>query len=149
MRTERQPDWRSKESYAYTVNLTRLGWAREFLRRNPQFQADFMQSSKVGYGGPRDDLRRWGVLRADTPSKNALEAKVFWDPNACSHVLPLVAAHGAVPVYTEPIIPRRMRHVLICDGGRRLQLTVQFCGPPEPENILTDAIVLHHADGAR
>ncbi len=141
MRTEHQPDWRSKESYAYTVNLTRLGWAWEFLRRNPQFQADFEQSSKAHSGGRRDDLLRWGVLRADTPSKNALDAKVFWDPFACAHVLPLVAAHSAIPVHTSRLISSRVCHVLICDGVRRLQLSVRISAP-EPENLLTEAIVL-------
>lgn len=142
MRSEQQPDWRSKESYAYTVNLTRLDWAWEFLRRNPLFQADFEQSSNAHSDGRRNDLQRWGVLRTDMPSKNALEAKVFWDPFACAHVLPLVAAHGAAPVYADRIISGRTCHVLICDGGRRLQLTVRFCAPPEPENLLTEAIVL-------
>lgn len=141
MWSEQQPDWRSKESYAYTANLTRLGWAWEFLRRNPRFQADVRQRPTADGGGRRNDLRRWGVLRADTPSKNALDAKVFWDPNACSHVLPLVAAHGAVPVSTDRLISARVSHVLICDGGRRLQLSVRICAVPEPENLLTEAIV--------
>jgi hypothetical protein len=147
MRTERQPDWRSKESYAYTRNLTRLGWAWEFLRRNPQFQAELNRCSLVRNGGPRDGLRRWGILQADDPSKDALEAKVFWDPGACAHVLPLVAGHGTVPVHTGRIIKRRMRHVLICDGGRRLQLSVRLCAPLGPETLLTDAVVTP-AEGA-
>ena len=141
MWSEQQPDWRNKESYAYTVNLTRLGWAWEFLRRNPRFQADVRQELPAGDGGRRNDLRRWGVLRADTPSKNAHDAKVFWDPNACSHVLPLLAAHSAVPVSRDRLISGRVSHVLICDGGRRLQLSVRICAVPKPENLLTEAIV--------
>ncbi len=142
MRTERQPDWHSKESYAYTVNLTRLGWAWEFLRRNPRFQVDFEQGSKSGGSGQRGDLRRWGLLRVDSPSKNALEAKVFWDPNVCSQVLPLVATLLPGPVYADRITSGRVCHVLICEGGRRLQLSVRICSAPEPENLLTEAIVL-------
>ena len=93
MRPEQQPDWRSKESYAYTMNLTRLGWAWEFLRRNPDFQADYRKAPQQCARALQGDLRRWGVLRADDPHRNALEARVFWDPSVCSHVLPLAAGH--------------------------------------------------------
>lgn len=65
-------DWRDAHAYAYTLRLTRLGWAWEFLRRNPQFRSDLARlfedveriddylsgttcrSKKV--------LSRWGVL---------------------------------------------------------------------------------------
>jgi hypothetical protein len=142
MRTERQPDWRNTETYAYTANLTRLGWAWEFLRRNPRFQADFRQSSDIGGAGRHGDLRRWGVLRADDPTKNGLDAKVFWDPDACAAVLPLVAGQNASPVDTRRVVKHGVSHVLLCDGGRRLQLSVQVCAQPMPDNLLTDAVVL-------
>lgn len=65
-------DWRDSKAYDYTAKLTRLGWAWEFLRRNPQFCddlarlledveqiesdiADAMFRTKV-------ELSRWGVL---------------------------------------------------------------------------------------
>lgn len=35
------PDWKNPEDYAYTESLTPTGWAFEFLRRNPKYQADF------------------------------------------------------------------------------------------------------------
>jgi transcriptional regulator len=32
------PDWRDPASYDYTRDLTREGWAWEFLRRNPNYR---------------------------------------------------------------------------------------------------------------
>ncbi|RTM05691.1 MAG: hypothetical protein EKK31_15125 [Hyphomicrobiales bacterium] len=34
------PDWQDDETYAYCAQLTSLGWAWEFLRRNPLFLRD-------------------------------------------------------------------------------------------------------------
>lgn len=35
------PDCRNATAYAGTMRLTRLGWAWEFLRRNPTFRKEF------------------------------------------------------------------------------------------------------------
>jgi hypothetical protein len=37
----KKPNWRNEEDYAFTENLTAAGWAWEFLRRNPEYRADF------------------------------------------------------------------------------------------------------------
>lgn len=37
------PDWRKPKDYAYCDALTPAGWAFEFLRRNPAYQADYAQ----------------------------------------------------------------------------------------------------------
>lgn len=60
---EEAPDWRRGETYVYTEMLTRVGWAWEFLRRNPAFQADLNcrpapSSEEVS---ERSDLKRWGI----------------------------------------------------------------------------------------
>lgn len=63
------PDWRDVTAYAYTKDLTREGWAWEFLRRNPAFRKDL--ASRSGEGGrhkgseevpTRRDLKRWGII---------------------------------------------------------------------------------------
>jgi hypothetical protein len=146
MRPGQQADWRSKDSYAYAANLTRLGWAWEFLRRNPRFQADFERQATAGRAARSqrqsrsDALRSWGLLRADTPSKNASEAKVFWDPKACAHVLPLVTGQGTVLGHVERFTSQPVAHVLICDGTRRLQLSIRLCAATESGILLTEAI---------
>lgn len=59
-----EPDWRRPETYAYTTSLTRAGWAWEFLRRNPAFQADLachapaVSTKEVS---ERSELKRWGI----------------------------------------------------------------------------------------
>nr|MBP6014961.1 DUF2285 domain-containing protein [Alphaproteobacteria bacterium] len=140
MRSEQRLDWRSKESYAYTARLTRLGWAWEFLRRNPRFREEHEESLAIAE--PRSQfeaLRHWGLLRTDDPAKNALEARLFWDPGACPHVLPLVS--GCCSTATDTLRVPRMHHVLICDGVRRLQLSVWVMSGSEPDRILTEAVV--------
>ena len=54
------------ERYAYCENLTRDQWAWEFLRRNPQYQSDYMQfiaiwhALEADYGAPPNrDFSKW------------------------------------------------------------------------------------------
>jgi hypothetical protein len=59
-----EPDWRRPETYAYTAALTRAGWAWEFLRRNPAFQADlarYAPSASTKEVSERSELKRWGI----------------------------------------------------------------------------------------
>ena len=53
-------DWRSAAAYADTVSLSVSGWAWEFLRRNPDYQAETRAAA------PRSTARaaagrRWGL----------------------------------------------------------------------------------------
>ncbi len=149
MRSERQCDWHGKESYAYTWNLTRLGWAWEFVRRNSAFQADVDRGRLAVQGRAKTKtpfLQGWGMLRADDPSKTALDVRVFWDPAVCPHVLPLFAATEAS---TDPATRSAALHVLICDGTRRLQLAVQLAPHGDSLLVLTDAVVLPHSASCR
>ncbi|WP_225248296.1 transcriptional regulator domain-containing protein [Mesorhizobium sp. J8] len=66
------PDWWDEAPYDHTVELTRRGWAWEFLRRNPAFQHDLAHAlNHASYTGTRPslaiiesgvDLSRWGAL---------------------------------------------------------------------------------------
>lgn len=69
------PDWQDNRAYDYTEHLTRLGWAWEFLRRNPDFQRDLAtvlslaERSVTGSGivltrlpTSAGLLLRWGLL---------------------------------------------------------------------------------------
>lgn len=59
-----EPDWRRPETYAYTAALTRAGWAWEFLRRNPAFQADLARHAPPATTkevSERSELKRWGI----------------------------------------------------------------------------------------
>jgi len=67
-------DWRLPAAYAYTQDLSRSGWAWEFLRRNPTYQAEVGQLDAepplVGAGENDDEPpeleRRWGLMFPNT-----------------------------------------------------------------------------------
>ncbi len=137
MRAALQVNWRNKASYAYAAKLTGLGWAWEFLRRNPRFREECAQSeTRFAAGGkvPRAIFppRKWGVLRADSLDQTAALANVFWDPAVCRHVLPVLSATHAI---TAP-----PHHVLLCEGDRRLQLAVEYCGWLSEDVLLASAL---------
>jgi hypothetical protein len=59
-------DWRASADYAFCAGLSRDQWAWEFLRRNPDYQADFAgfiaiwQALESDYGTPpQRDFQRW------------------------------------------------------------------------------------------
>ncbi len=135
MRAGLQVNWRDKASYAYATKLSGLGWAWEFLRRNPRFREDFAKTAVPARTKPQpagSTLRRWGLLRADSPDRNGAVADIFWDPAVCSHVLPLIAAATA---------PGAPRHVLIREGARRLQLVIQYTPWLAQDELLTQALI--------
>lgn len=41
------PNWRDSASYEYTLSLSKLGWAWEFLRRNPNFRKSGRQQLQL------------------------------------------------------------------------------------------------------
>ena len=103
MRAALQVNWRNKASYGYAAKLTGLGWAWEFLRRNPRFREECAQSqARPTTGGkvPRAIFppSKWGVLRADSLDQTATGANVFWDPAVCRHVLPVLSATPSIAV---------------------------------------------------
>src|SRR6185437_7855299 len=74
----------SLQAYRYTAEFTGTAWAWEFLRRNPHYRAHFAQGEPV-------DIPDWLLLRFEDPNLDARHADVFWKPNACKYVLPLIA----------------------------------------------------------
>lgn len=62
-------DWRLPAAYEYTKQLSRSGWAWEFLRRNPLYRAESGSQSdeSVSSEGDNDDdppawVGRWGLM---------------------------------------------------------------------------------------
>lgn len=63
-------DWRLPAAYEYTKQLSRSGWAWEFLRRNPLYRAEAEsrsdQSATASEGDNDDDppawVGRWGLM---------------------------------------------------------------------------------------
>ncbi len=59
----RKPDWRSPRFAEALSRLDRAGFAWEFLRRNPDYRADYKRVVREGQGGAADAAvgERWGL----------------------------------------------------------------------------------------
>jgi hypothetical protein len=121
------------------------GWPRnaadyawEFLRRNPDYQADYAQGA--GTISPR-----WGLGVPADPAAPARDAEVFWRPDvAPAIVLPLEAAHTQpAPVARElrafgpPKAGRGGAYMRLADG-----LQVLLRGDARPEGPLVVVLAL-------
>ena len=67
-------DWRSPAAYAHTKTISAAGFAWEYLRRNQEYQEDFLAASADG--NPRADrlerfVRRWGLRFPKRPRRIA------------------------------------------------------------------------------
>ena len=86
-----QPDtsqWRVKESYDYLERLPPEGLAWEFLRRNTNYQHDYiLRKSKRRSRGRADIENRWGLQYLVDPTESALGKPVYWSPKADPAVL--------------------------------------------------------------
>lgn len=146
--TRRSEEWRDRENYAYTERFSLREWAWEFLRRNPDFIADWKraQSQYAFYGqdGPTtillamtDDLllRKWGCLYASSPDEDSRSASVFWSPEISGSILYLNATLAAdVEAFTlhqihSPSVVLEMKggeqHILFAHDGCWLQVAVE------------------------
>lgn len=59
-----RPDWRSADSYNDALDYDAAAFAWEYLRRNPEYRADFTTSVDASSLATSDDFglrRRWGV----------------------------------------------------------------------------------------
>ena len=89
---------------SWLKNLTRRGWAWEFLRRLPAYRDAFAQ-----YGAVAADAQRWGLLRYEEPTLDARGAAIFWRLEDCPSVLPLSALKE---VDREELVPFNLDHIL-------------------------------------
>lgn len=48
------PNWKKSADYAFTTKLDRRGWAWEFMRRSPEYRADFAKVAKAWKAVPRE-----------------------------------------------------------------------------------------------
>jgi hypothetical protein len=73
-------DWREPADYAFTENLTPTGWAWEFLRRNPEYRADWKAVAAVlKKHGPISKLKPWPPQRGPI-SKLTNRKLLHFDP---------------------------------------------------------------------
>jgi hypothetical protein len=136
-------DWRDPEQYSPLLDIDCVGWAGEWLRRNPDFVADVQRAPCLPYTVkiPADGdgriahcchacpLGRWG-LRCCRIDK---EPVFFWLPQFNPLVLPVetIAAPGPADAFDIRQCPSlkaglrgadRELHLLFSDGPRTLQI---------------------------
>jgi hypothetical protein len=71
--------------YDWMVDLSRIGWAWEFLRRNPEYRKQSVEEKDTVNSGD------WGLRRFEDHTLDARKAEIFWLSEACTAVLPVRA----------------------------------------------------------
>lgn len=91
-----EADWRSAERYAALCELSPAELAWEFLRRNPQYHADFDRGL---YDDPAAAERwlKWGLTFPADPKLSASEQPIYWRPEVYPRTVVLMAAPAATP----------------------------------------------------
>jgi hypothetical protein len=81
------PDWRNPADYAYTEDFALHDWAWEFLRRNPEYRADWAALAEKRPSLPEEDFYaesrrigdKYGLAVAVDPNLNRHEAEdLLW-----------------------------------------------------------------------
>lgn len=90
---------KTASDYAYTDSLTDSDWAWEFLRRNPDYRADYYESrvrttKTVSHPsgirihrarGHHHNAKKRGLAVFANPDLNALQTDIFWSQEVLSH----------------------------------------------------------------
>jgi hypothetical protein len=152
----RNSDWSDPGKYAYVNSLPASGCAWEFLRRNPDYQRAWRAMSSEPHPSDAESAgaAAWGLVRFESPERDARSANVFWHLTVNREVLPVMAsrAEHLEQAAKIPLTQLQCRvtsqtgrdgeqHILFAEVGRSLQLEVH--GLPSLENLrLTTEIML-------
>lgn len=146
-------DWRDPRSYDYTRELTRDGWAWEFLRRNPAYRTSWHHLRGARRRPDADaQAAEFGLLVFEDPTRAATHAPIFWHPDVSSFVLQVRAEYGSNAAGVATVDFRALRaraagehreglrhHLLFQEASRRLQLVVHGERPDGVVSLLTEA----------
>ena len=149
--------WRNAGNYAFVGSLPSAGCAWEFLRRNPDYQKAWWAFAAKSNPSPEPnpDPTVFGLVRFESPERDARSADVFWHRSLSREVLPVTASkpepghHRYAKLSLDGLQCRMVvqsgcageHHILFAQDGRFLQLHVQ--GPQAIETAcLTTEIVL-------
>jgi hypothetical protein len=145
-------EWRDSDKYVFVNSLPAAGCAWEFLRRNPDYQKAWLAA---GSGPLRSVVAAaWGLVRLESPDRDARLANVFWHQSVSREVLTLTALKSEHAERTQKLPPYGLQcrvtvqvgrdgeqHILFAEEGRFFQLEVH--GLQGLENVrLTTEIVL-------
>lgn len=143
-------DWQNPETYAWTLELPRRGFAWELLRRNTHYREAWLHVAEqqrftrhpsgaqiVTMDRPLNSSLKWSLLGPlENPAQDARVCRVFWSPRECSDTLAVTATpaatsdtafpsaqtlHCKMAVFNEST---GTQHVLFTEAGQVLQLQV-------------------------
>jgi hypothetical protein len=148
--------WRDSDKYAFVNSLPAAGCAWEFLRRNPDYQKAWLaaRSEPLRSVGESCDAAAWGLVRFESPDREARLANVFWQRSVSREVLTVMASKSDHAEQIQKLPPYGLQcrvtvqagrdgeqHILFAEEGRFFQLEV--LGLQGLENVrLTTEIVL-------
>jgi len=156
--------WRDPNSYAY-AELTRPGWAWEFLRRHPVFRrvwrqahTSFEQNHPVEHHrvivAQGSHVENWRCLYSDPPCRQAQAAAVFWDPDLHGSVLrvrtyqagtrPDGRTFDLAAIDCPHVLLRSengREHLLFHESGRSLQLAISGVSVAQPVHLVAEAVL--------
>lgn len=129
----RANEWHPAAAYLYALTLDGPALAWEYLRRNPQYRADYDRHA-CGSADEAAHAAPWGLRMLEDPARDARYAQPAWlpDPDALPQLHPDAAAVPDAPVFALWGIPGRRQLV---HDGQRLQLTAY-----RPEGTLRVAL---------
>jgi hypothetical protein len=148
--------WRDADTYAFVNALPPAGCAWEFLRRNPVYQKAWRAfGSRASFSSePNSDPAVFGLVRFESPERDARSANVFWHRSLSREVLPIIAttpepAHHYPKLSLDALECRIIvqagragqQHILFAEDGRFLQLHVQGLQTIETACLTTEIVL--------
>lgn len=148
--------WRDADSYAYVRTLPPAGCAWEFLRRNPEYQKAWRNFRSKANPSLEETsaAATFGLLRFETPERDARSANVFWHRSICRDVLPVVATKREPADRRLKLSFGRLQcrmtvhrsrpgelHILFAEDGRFLQLEVRGLPTIGSANLTTEIVL--------
>ena len=122
--TKRATHWLPAAAYLYVLHLDGPALAWEYLRRNPDYEQDWLRHRRKAAGG---QARHWGLRLLENPARDARDAQPDWIPDPDNLVL--IHPDDDPPDEVLPFSLWRLPgHKHLTYDGKRLVLTSQMVG---------------------
>ncbi|MGH7087780.1 MAG: DNA -binding domain-containing protein [Stellaceae bacterium] len=114
--------WRDAANYAFLETLPPAGCAWEFLRRNPDYQKAWRALHSEGNPSSEGNAEAafWGLLRFESPERDARVANVFWTPTSLPSMIPLTSLPPELADPNRTLNTLSLQPVLAQHGPARL-----------------------------
>jgi hypothetical protein len=147
--------WRDASNYAFVSVLPPTGCAWEFLRRNHDYQRAWRSfaSRATLSSEPESEPAVFGLVRFESPERDARSANVLWHRSLSREVLPVIALKPeSADHYTRlSLIGLKCRvtvqmgaaaeqHILFAEDGRFFQVEVQGLQALETARLTTEIV---------